>query len=257
MKRRAVLKGLALTVFTGVISGGGVLRAQENAPIVFARLRLRGLPVSRPGAIAQVVREVENNSSVVVDRQVAEVEVGSPQLFNYPFLVLSGDRSFARLTDEEVGNLRLYLREGGFLFIDDSSGLEDSPFDRSVRRAVGRIVPGSALRPVGRDHVVYRSFFLLRGISGRLQVRDYLEGAWIGDITPILYSQNDLLGSLQRSPGGDWALDVVPGGERQRTESRKLAVNLALFALTGNYKLDVVHVETLLDRMRKQGGYGR
>jgi hypothetical protein len=50
---------------------------------------------------------------------------------------------------------------------------------------------------------------------------------------------------------------VVHGGERQRTEARKLAINLALFALTGNYKLDVVHVETLLDRMRRQGGYGR
>jgi len=203
------------------------------------------------------VREVESNSSVVVDALVAEVAPDSPLLFDHPFVVLSGDRGFQSLSDESVANLRLYLREGGFLLIDDASGLEDSAFDRAVRREVRRILPGSSLRPIGRDHVIYRSFFLLRGISGRLRVRDHLEGAWIGDITPILYSQNDLLGSLQRATGSSWALDVVPGGERQRVEARKLAINLALFALTGNYKLDVVHVETLLDRMRRQGGYGR
>ena len=88
-------------------------------------------------------------------------------------------------------------------------------------------------------------------------VRDHLEGLWLGDITPVLYSHNDLCGSWLRSPGGGWALDVVPGGERQRIEARKLGINLVLFALTGNYKRDVVHVNTLLERMRRQGGYGR
>jgi hypothetical protein len=220
-------------------------------------LVIPGLPDPRPGALAELVRDVEKNSSVILARHIAELTPGSPQLFDHPFVVLSGDRGFRPLSDDAVSELRLYLREGGFLFIDDATGLEDSAFDRSVRREVARILPGVSLRPVGREHAVYRSFFLLRGISGRMQVRDHLEGVWVGDITPILYSQNDLLGSLQRSPGGNWALDVVPGGERQRTEARKLAINLALFALTGNYKLDVVHVETLLDRMRRQGGYGR
>jgi len=193
----------------------------------------------------------------MVAGDVAEVRPDSPEVFDCPFLILSGDRGFEPLSDRAVANLRLYLREGGFLFVDDASGLDESAFDRSVRRTVGRVLPGAPLRAVGRDHVVYRSFFLLRGITGRIKVKDHLEGAWVGDITPVLYSQNDLLGCLMRAPSGSWALDVVPGAERQRTEARKLAINLALFALTGNYKLDVVHVEALLDRMRRQGGYGR
>ncbi len=257
MRRRELLAAL---VGLGLTTGSVGLRprsAQAAAPVAFARMRLRGLPDPRPGAIETIVGDVRSNSSVMVAANVAEVGPESAQIFDYPFLILSGDRGFEPLSDRAVANLRLYLREGGFLFIDDASGLDDSAFDRSVRRTVGRVLPGAPLRAVGRDHVVYRSFFLLRGITGRITVKDHLEGAWVGDITPVLYSQNDLLGCLMRTPAGSWALDVVPGGARQRTEARKLGINLALFALTGNYKLDVVHVETLLDRMRRQGGYGR
>ena len=257
MRRRELLAALASL---GLTVGPLRLRpasAQGVAPIAFCRLRIQGLPEPRPGAVETIVADVRSNSSVMVAADVAEVAPDSAQIFDYPFLTLSGDRGFGPLNDRAVANLRLYLREGGFLFIDDASGLDGSAFDRSVRRTVERVLPGAPLRAVGRDHVVYRSFFVLRGIAGRIMVKDHLEGAWVGDITPILYSQNDLLGCLMRAPGGSWALDVVPGGPRQRTEARKLGINLALFALTGNYKLDVVHVETLLDRMRRQGGYGR
>lgn len=257
MRRRHLLRAFMSLGLTVTAWRPRWASAQGTAPVAFARLRLAGLPDARPGAIETIVRDVGSNSSVRVADLVPEVGPEAAQIFDYPFLILSGDRAFSALSARAVSNLRLYLREGGFLFIDDASGLDESAFDRSVRRAVARILPGAPLRPVGRDHVIYRSFFLLRGITGRIVVRDHLEGAWVGDITPILYSQNDLLGCLTRSPTGSWALDVVPGGERQRTEARKLAINLALFALTGNYKLDVVHVETLLDRMRRQGGYGR
>lgn len=257
MRRRDLLAAFVGLGLTKAVWRPRLASAQGTAPVTFARLRIAGLPDPRPGAIETIASDVGSNSSVVVADRVPEVGPEATQIFDYPFLILSGDRAFSALSARAVSNLRLYLREGGFLFIDDASGLDHSAFDRSVRRAVARILPGAPLRPVGRDHVVYRSFFLLRGITGRIVVRDHLEGAWVGDITPILYSQNDLLGCLTRSPTGSWALDVVPGGARQRTAARKLAINLALFALTGNYKLDVVHVETLLDRMRRQGGYGR
>ena len=90
-----------------------------------------------------------------------------------------------------------------------------------------------------------------------MNVRPYLEGVWQGDITPVLYSSNDLLGALWRSAGGGYSLEVVPGRERQRGTALRLAINLVLFALTGNYKRDAVHVRALLDRMRRQGGYQR
>jgi hypothetical protein len=187
--------------------------------------------------------------------EVPSIDPTSELLFEQPFVTISGDRWFEPLSDEAVSSLRLYLREGGFLFIDDTTGIDDSDFDTSVRRDLARILPGTRLGPVGRDHAIYRSFFLLRGVSGRILVRQHLEGMWLGDITPVLYSLNDLSGAWWRSADGDYALDVSPGGRRQRTEATKLGINLVLFALTGNYKRDAVHVDTLLKRMRRQGGY--
>lgn len=249
ISRRSLLSLLALALAPRGAAAAGTR--------VIARLDVPALPDPRPGALRDLLQEVEANSSVQHDGLAPSVDPASPALFDHPFVVLNGDRGFAPLPDEAIHNLRLYVREGGLIFIDDATGLEDSEFDASVRRDLARLLPGTKLAPVGRDHAVYRSFFLLRGVAGRLRILPHLQGMWMGDITPVLYSRNDLLGGLWRSPGGGYALEVVPGGARQRTECRKLAVNLVLFALTGNYKRDVVHVDTLLKRMRRQGGYAQ
>jgi hypothetical protein len=229
--------------------------ALGESPVGIARLLIDGLEDPHPGAIAALLAEVEANSSVKPDLTPREVDPASAALFDQPFVVLSGDAWFDPLPDAAVSNLRLYLREGGFLFVEDATGVETSDFDVAVRRALKRILPGTKISTVGRDHAIYRSFFLMRTVSGRVAVRPYLEGMWQGDITPVVYSRNDLLGACARAPGGGWAEEVIPGGEAQRREARKLAINLVLFALTSNYKKDAVHVKTLLKRMRRQGGY--
>jgi hypothetical protein len=222
-----------------------------------AHLRLPGLDNPRPGALRDLLTDVQENSSVRVQLAEEPVDPASARLFETPFVVLLGDAGFEPMSQSAVMNLRLFLREGGVLFIDDASGRPSSDFDRCVRRDLKRILPGSPLVAIGRDHAVYRSFFLLGGSAGRMNVRPYLEGVWQGDITPVLYSSNDLLGALWRSAGGGYSLEVVPGRERQRGQALRLAINLVLFALTGNYKRDAVHVRALLDRMRRQGGYQR
>jgi len=238
-----------------VLAAPGTVGALGDPPIGIARVAVQGLPDPRPGALEDLLREVAENSSVQPSLEIPEIDPESETIFGQPFLVLTGDRHFDPLSDAAVANLRLYLREGGFLFVDDATALESSDFDRAVRRDLARILPGTKLGSIGRDHAIYRSFFLLRGVSGRVLVRKSIEGMWLGDITPVLYSRNDLLGAVWRASGGTYSLDVIPGGRRQRTEAIKLGVNLVLFALTGNYKRDVVHVKTLLKRMRRQGGY--
>jgi hypothetical protein len=214
-----------------------------------------GLPDPRPGALVEILQDLGENTSVRVDPTPVVVDPADPRLFETPWVVLSGNRGFAGLTDAAVTNLRLFLRQGGFLFIDDATGVDKSDFDASVRRDVARILPGSSLRAVGSDHAVYRSFFLLRAVAGRVLVRPSWEGTWVGTLTPILYCRNDLLGAVWRTHGGGLPLDVIPGGDPQRRETRKWGINLAMYALTLDYKRDAVHTETLLQRMRRDGGY--
>ena len=253
--RRTFLKTMVLGAILSAIPRIGAGAALPTATI--ARLRLPGLGDPRPGALRDLLRDVQENSSVRAQFAKEPIDPASPRLFETPFVVMLGDAGFAPMSEVAVMNLRLFLREGGFLFIDDASGRASSDFDRCVRRDLKRILPGSPLVAIGRDHAVYRSFFLLGGSSGRMNVRPYLEGIWQDDITPVLYSSNDLLGALWRSAGGGYSLEVVPGRERQRGQALRLAINVVLFALTGNYKRDAVHVRALLDRMRRQGGYQR
>jgi hypothetical protein len=97
---------------------------------------------------------------------------------------------------------------------------------------------------------LYRAFFLIRHPVGRLAQLDWLEGVTVGDVTPLVYSRNDLSGALERGPDGRDAMPVIPGGETQRRDAVKLGVNLVLYALTSNYKQDITHVRQLTEEGR-------
>lgn len=218
-----------------------------------AWLSLPGLPNPRPRALGALLAEVGEVTSVPTRTAVPSLSPEDDALFEQPLVALVGDRGFGPLSARGVERLGRYLREGGFLFAEDVSGLEDSPFDASFRREIARVLPGRVLAPIPREHALYRSFFLLRGVPGRIVLRPYLEGVDHGDLTPVVYSRNDLTGAWSGSPGGSWDFEVVPGGRGQRVDARKVGINLVAYALTGNYKLDAVHVRTLLRRMRQEG----
>jgi len=73
------------------------------------------------------------------DLQEARVEVGSPDIFNYPFIHMTGHGRWA-LSDDEAKNLRNYFEAGGFLHIDDNYGLD--PYVRPALKKVFRTGTG-------------------------------------------------------------------------------------------------------------------
>jgi hypothetical protein len=105
------------------------------------------------------------------------------------------------------------------------------------------------MRRIPSDHTVYRSFYLIRQVGGRRIVHPYLEGVRIGDVTPVLYCQNDLGGAWEKDPVGSWVNTCEPGGEAQRRDAFKLGVNIVLYALTANYKQDKIHLPFIKRRV--------
>jgi hypothetical protein len=161
--------------------------------------------------------------------------------------VLVGDDALPELDEASIQQLARYLQYGGFLFIDDCSGVSDSAFDASVRRLCARLFPTRPLAPLPSDHSLYRAFFLVERPLGRVEVSPWLEGVSVGEVTPLIYCRNDLSGALARGADGRDAFPVVPGGAMQRREAIKLGINLVLYALTSNYKHDMTHVRQLLE----------
>lgn len=204
----------------------------------------------RPSALRRLLLEVEKRTSILVSNTEVAVRPDGDELFEQPFVVLAGDRSFDPLPEEAVLNLRSYLQAGGFLLVDSAEGVRDGPFMKSVRREIGRIFPDRKLTNVPRDHVLYKSFYLIDQPVGRVVVRQLMEGVFDDDRLAVVVSHNDLMGAWARDNFGNWKYQCTPGGERQREFAYRLGINLVMYALCINYKADQVHVPFILRRRK-------
>ena len=206
---------------------------------------------ARPEALRSLLAQIARRTSVEVNREPIVLKLSDPNLFKYPFIYVGGDKAFEPFPESELKILRKYLSYGGFLFIDDNSAELDSGFDQSVRKMVAKLFPQMPLKDIPRDHSVFRSFYLLNTVSGRAIIKSHLEGISLKGRTVLIYSANDQAGAWSRNKLGDWNYDILAGGYRQRQLSIRLGVNIVLYALTLDYKKDMVHLPIILERLRR------
>lgn len=211
-----------------------------------AEIMLPSNTTSRPGAWQRALFEVMQSTSIEAIPRAVQISPEDPELFAHPFAVLIGTGGLAPLSKKAAAMLLRYVSYGGFLFFDDATANPNGDFFQSVRRIARRLFPTRAFAPIRGDHSLYRSFFLLDKPLGRVAVRDVLEGVQVGEVTPLMYCPNDLSGALDRGPDGRDLNPVIPGGESQRIEAVKLAINLVMYSLTSNYKHDQAHVKQLI-----------
>ena len=245
MPTRRTLLGLGL-----VLAARRALAFGEGARLTFAQVRHAGRWDPRPDGLSRLAWEISKRTSIETSPAVKSIGLADPDLFRYPFAVLSSDQSFPAPAENEIAELRRYLSYGGFLLVDDASATRGGAFEQSARQLVSRIVPGAQLGRVPRDHVLYKSFYLLDGPAGRLAATPDLLALELGGRLAVLYSGNDLVGALARDSLGAWEFEVTPGGELQREKSVRLGVNVAMYALCLDYKEDQVHIPFIMKRRR-------
>lgn len=107
------------------------------------------LETSLPNLIDFANRELKTN----IKKEQAIVEAGSPEIFDYPFVHMTGHGNVV-FNNQEAENLRNYLLAGGFLHIDDNYGMD--PF---IRREVKKLFPNQELIEVPFDHPIYHQKF--------------------------------------------------------------------------------------------------
>src|SRR5678809_698397 len=141
--------------------------------------------------------------------------------------------------------------------------IRDSTRNKALSRLIGQLdVP--PLEPVPENHVLTKSFYLMRSFPGRFDGGSLWVEAGPQDeaertersrrtdgVSSIVITSNDFAGA--------WALDesnrpiypTVPGGEVHREIAFRPGVTIVMYPLTGNYKTDPVHVPALLQRLRQ------
>jgi hypothetical protein len=207
----------------------------------------------RPSAARRLAWEIDKRTSIETANEPAEVKLSDEaQMRRHPLLLLSGDASFAQPGEDDLARLRRHLQAGGLLVVDSADPRPGGGFDQAVRTLARRLFPKAPLEKLPADHVVYKTFYLLRTPVGRVATVPYLEGVSHDGRLVIIYSQNDMAGAWARDNFGQWEHEVYPGGDSQRELAFRLGINLAMYALCLDYKADQVHVPFILRRRQWQ-----
>ena len=206
---------------------------------------------ARPNAPPRWSWELIQRTSAPARLRPTTVHAADPAITDGPFLYWSGDTTIAPLTSVEIAGFRRFFALGGVLLVDDAAVADDgasSAFGNGARREIARILPDAAAITISSEHVIFRSFYLLRRAEGRVAGSKTLSAIVRGGAVQVIFSSHDLGGALARGPTGIWELPVVPGGDLQREHAIRLAVNIAMYILCSNYKDDQVHAPFLMRR---------
>ncbi len=180
---------------------------------------------ANPTALPNLAAFCNDRIDTNLDINYATVEVGSPELFNYPFVHMTGHGNVV-FSDGEAENLRLYLMAGGFLHIDDNYGM-----DPYVRPAMKKVFPELEFVELPFDHPVYNTVYPFENGLPKIHKHDDLppEGLgliWEGRLVCFYSFESDL--------GDGWEDEEVHrDAPEKRLQALKMGCNLVKFAFEG------------------------
>jgi len=200
------------------------------------------------------------------------LDIARDELVFYPLIYWPIVPGAPRPSEAALKRIDAYMKDGGTVLFDTrdavvapagQGGETRSPGMLELRKILSSLdIP--ELEPVPRDHVLTKTFYLLRDFPGRFDGGQL----WVealpseseqeasgrpargGDgVSSIIITSNDFAGAWATRPDGQPVLPMVDGQPRQRELAFRAGVNIVMYTLTGNYKADQVHVPALLERL--------
>ncbi|HKD30806.1 MAG TPA: DUF4159 domain-containing protein [Xanthobacteraceae bacterium] len=287
MPRRGIAAVLLIVgyVFAAHVPSGGVARAADAAADYFASrstLETHLAYVVTGDNEADSISKSGLTGLTTFLAQRTALEAGDPvgvdiehdELAFFPIIYWPIVPGAKRPTPQTLARIDGYMKQGGTVLFDTRDAVLAPPGPGGEARSPGmqelRSILSSLdipeLEPVPREHVLTKTFFLLRDFPGRFTTGQL----WVealqsskdedeeetnrpargGDgVSSIIITSNDLAGAWATRPDGQAMLPLVPGEPRQREFAFRAGVNIVMYVLTGNYKADQVHVPALLERL--------
>ena len=283
IRRRAAPAVLALAFVLATTMVPSPTRAQNSAADDFAikavsQTRLAYV-VTGNADVDSIVKAGMSGLTLFLGQRTA-LEAGDPvgidpardELAFFPLIYWPIVPGAPKPPQDAINKIDAYMKQGGTVIFDTRDAVEAPPGDNGASQTPGMqtlrellsTLDVPELEPVPREHVLTKTFYLLRDFPGRFNTgRTWVEAlpreddeeaaqrpARGGDgVSPIIITSNDLAGAWAIRPDGQPMLPLTPGEPRQREFAFRAGVNIVMYTLTGNYKADQVHAPALIERL--------
>jgi hypothetical protein len=176
---------------------------------------------ANPTSLTNLIRYANQNISTNINPEYATVDVGSTELFNYPFIHMTGHGNVV-FSDRDAENLRNYLKGGGFLHIDDNYGL-----DKFIRPQMKKIFPELDFVELPFSHPIYHQKYLFPNGLPKIHEHDGKRPQGFG----LIYNGRLVcFYSYDCDLGDGWEdQDVHKDSEAIRTKALQMGTNLLQF----------------------------
>jgi hypothetical protein len=173
---------------------------------------------ANPTSLPNLINFSNQNINTKIKTKPATVEPGSPDLFSYPFIHMTGHGNVV-FNDAEIINLRKYLISGGFLHIDDNYGM-----DQYIRKEIKKIFPNNELIEIPSNHLLFQKPFLFPGGLPKIHEhegkRPQAFGIFENNRLVMLYTFESDLGDGWEDP------DVHNNPKEVREKALKMGANI-------------------------------
>ncbi len=177
-----------------------------------------------PSSLPNLLVAINERTTIRAAPREATVEITDPELFNFPYLYMTGHGN-VRFTDEEVIILRNYFAGGGFLHADDNYGM-----DSSFRREMKKVFPDSPLIELPFDHPIYNSFYNFTDGLPKIHEHEGKPpqglGIFYDNRLIVFYTYECDLGDGWEDP------DVHNDPPEKREAALQMGINIVVYSLT-------------------------
>lgn len=210
---------LTIVCFISVLTG--TVNAQSSYQLAVLKYSGGGDYYANPTAVPNLIKFCNQNLNTNISKDVPYVEVGSPDLYLYPFIHMTGHGNVV-FSNSEAENLRTYLEGGGFLHIDDNYGM-----DEFIRVELKKVFPNNELVELPLDHELFQQKYKFNGLP-KIHEHDGKRPQAFGIIVDgrvvCLYTYETDLSDGWENP------EVHSDSPEKREQALKMGANILMYA---------------------------
>lgn len=202
----------------------GFLQAQGTYQLAVLKYNGGGDYYANPTALPNLIQFCNSNLGTSISKDVPYVDVGSPDLFAYPMVHMTGHGNVV-FSLGEAENLRTYLTGGGFLHIDDNYGM-----DQFIRKEMKKVFPNNELVELPTNHPVFHQKYNFQGLP-KIHEHDGKRPQAFGI---IVEGRLVCLYTYETDLSDGWEDKEVHGdAEEKRRQALQMGANILMYAFFG------------------------